>query len=97
MTLDKKIISEIERYKKINQYILEQASEPAPEEDVLGALSPEAGATPAPAPAPAESDSQAKADSAAGDLDSAIKKAESGWDYSREHGPNTWAGLCKVC
>jgi carbonic anhydrase len=50
-----------------------------------------------PAPAPAESDSQAKADSAAGDLDSAIKKAESGWDYSREHGPNTWAGLCKVC
>jgi molecular chaperone GrpE (heat shock protein) len=53
MTLDKKIISEIERYKKINQYILEQAAEPAPEEDVLGALSPEAGATPAPAPAEA--------------------------------------------
>jgi molecular chaperone GrpE (heat shock protein) len=53
MALDKKIISEIERYKKINQYILEQADEPTPEEDVLGALSPDAGATPAPAPAEA--------------------------------------------
>jgi hypothetical protein len=53
MVLDKKIISEIERYKKINQYILEQADEPTPEEDVLGALSPDAGATPAPAPAEA--------------------------------------------
>lgn len=52
MALDKKIISEIERYKKINQYILEQA-EPAPEEDVLGALTPDAAATPAPAPAEA--------------------------------------------
>jgi molecular chaperone GrpE (heat shock protein) len=53
MALDKKIISEIERYKKINQYILEQEAEPTPEEDVLGALSPDAGATPAPAPAEA--------------------------------------------
>ena len=54
MNLDKKIIKEIERYKKINQYILEQVTEPAPEEDVLGALAPAPGAEAAPAPAPAE-------------------------------------------
>ena len=53
MSLDKKIIKEIERYKKINQYILEQVGA-APEEDVLGALAPAPGAEVAPAPAPAE-------------------------------------------
>ena len=53
MSLDKKIIKEIERYKKINQYILEQVGA-APEEDVLGALAPAPGAEAAPAPAPAE-------------------------------------------
>ena len=53
MNLDKKIIKEIERYKKINQYILEQVGA-APEEDVLGALAPAPGAEVAPAPAPAE-------------------------------------------
>ena len=39
MSLDKKIIKEIERHRKINQYILEQVGA-APEEDVLGALAP---------------------------------------------------------
>jgi hypothetical protein len=53
MSLDKKIIKEIERHRKINQYILEQEGA-APEEDVLGALAPAPGAEPAPAPAPAE-------------------------------------------
>jgi molecular chaperone GrpE (heat shock protein) len=53
MSLDKKIIKEIERHRKINQYILEQVGV-APEEDVLGALAPAPGAEPAPAPAPAE-------------------------------------------
>ena len=52
MSLDRKIISEIERYRSINQYILEQAAiPPPPGEDTLGALVPAAGATPAPAPA----------------------------------------------
>ena len=52
MSLDRKIISEIERYRSINQYILEQAAiPPPPGEDALGALVPAAGATPAPAPA----------------------------------------------
>ena len=51
MSLDKKIISEIERYRSINQYILEQAAAIPPAEDPLGALAPEAGATPPPAPA----------------------------------------------
>jgi hypothetical protein len=52
MSLDRKIISEIERYKSINQYILEQAAiPPPPGEDALGALAPEVGATPPPAPA----------------------------------------------
>lgn len=52
MSLDKKIINEIERYKSINQYIVEQAAVPPPPgEDPLGALAPEAGATPPPAPA----------------------------------------------
>lgn len=53
MSLDKKIISEIERYRKINNYILEQAAA-VPD---LGALAPEggegAGAPPPPAPAEA--------------------------------------------
>ncbi len=52
MSLNKKILSEIERYKSINQYIVEQAAVPPPPgEDPLGALAPEAGATPPPAPA----------------------------------------------
>ena len=54
MSLDRKIISEIERYRSINQYILEQAAIPPPTgEGDLGALSPEVGATPPPAPAEA--------------------------------------------
>ena len=54
MSLDKKIISEIERYRSINQYIMEQAAvPPPPAEDALGALAPEVGATPPPAPAEA--------------------------------------------
>lgn len=52
MSLDKKIIKEIERHRKINQYILEQVGV-TPEEDVLGALAPVPGAEPAPAPAEA--------------------------------------------
>ena len=47
MSLDKKILSEIQRYRSINNYITEQeATEPD-----LGALAPEAGATPPPPPA----------------------------------------------
>jgi hypothetical protein len=51
MSIDKKILSEIERYRSINKYILEQAAEPAP--DDLGALAPEAGAVPPPPPSDA--------------------------------------------
>jgi hypothetical protein len=50
MSLDKKIISEIQRYQKINRYILEQAGD-IPVEPGLEALTPPAGATPPPAPA----------------------------------------------
>jgi molecular chaperone GrpE (heat shock protein) len=50
MSLDKKILSEIERHRKINRYILEQAGA---EEDALAALTPEPAAEPAPAPAEA--------------------------------------------
>ena len=58
MSLDKKILSEIERYKSINKYITEQTEEipTTPEED-LGALAPapgEVGAGAPPPPAPAE-------------------------------------------
>jgi hypothetical protein len=49
MGLDKKILSEINRYRSINNYIMEQE---AVEPD-LGALAPEAGATPPPPPADA--------------------------------------------
>jgi hypothetical protein len=55
MSLDKKILSEIERYRKINNYILEQAAAPPPPD--LGALAPapgEVGAGAPPPPAPAE-------------------------------------------
>ena len=51
MSIDRKILSEIERYRSINKYILEQAAEPAP--DDLGALTPDAGAAPPPPPAEA--------------------------------------------
>ena len=50
MSLDKKILSEINRYRSINNYIMEQEAEVAPD---LGALAPEAGATPPPPPADA--------------------------------------------
>ncbi len=50
MSLDKKILSEIERHRKINRYILEQAGA---EEDALAALTPEPAAAPAPAPSEA--------------------------------------------
>ena len=66
MSLDKKILSEIDRYRSINQYIMEQAAEVAAPEQDLGPLAPlpgdlgagappppaEAGAVPPPAPAP---------------------------------------------
>jgi hypothetical protein len=45
MSLEKKILSEIQRYRSINNYISEQAGED------LAALAPEAGATPPPPPA----------------------------------------------
>jgi hypothetical protein len=51
MSVDRKILSEIERYRSINKYILEQAAEPAP--DDLAALTPDAGAAPPPPPADA--------------------------------------------
>jgi hypothetical protein len=59
MSLDKKILSEIDRYRSINKYITEQAEElpPAPGED-LGALAPapgDAGAPPPPSDAAAVS------------------------------------------
>ena len=53
MSLDKKIIKEIERHRKINQYILEQVGA-TPEVDPLAALAPAPGAEAVPAPAPAE-------------------------------------------
>lgn len=52
MSLDRKILSEIERYRQINKYIVEQAEPPAPDEE--GAVppppppAPEAGAVPPP-------------------------------------------------
>jgi len=54
MSLDKKILSEINRYRSINNYIMEQDAElPADLPPDLGALAPEAGATPPPPPAEA--------------------------------------------
>lgn len=50
MSLDKKIIKEIERHRKINQYIFEQVGA-TPETDALGALAPLPGSEVAPAPA----------------------------------------------
>ncbi len=50
LSLDKKILREIERHNKINRYILEQAGA---EEDALAALTPEPAAAPAPAPSDA--------------------------------------------
>ena len=48
MSLDKKILKEINRYRSINNYITEQAAAPPPPD--FAALAPEAGATPPPAP-----------------------------------------------
>jgi len=60
MSLDKKILSEIERYKSINQYINEQAADvdPAAAPD-LGALAPPPGAGVPPPPPPAGADAGA--------------------------------------
>lgn len=53
MSLDKKILSEIDRYRSINKYITEQAEEiPATPEEDLGALAPLPGDTGAGAPPP---------------------------------------------
>lgn len=58
MSLDRKILSEIERYRQINNYIVEQAEPPLPEEP--GAVpppppgAPEAGTVPPPPPGGAE-------------------------------------------
>ena len=49
MAIDKKILSEIERYRSIDKYVMEQAAE----DPTLGALAPEAGAG-AGAPPPPE-------------------------------------------
>lgn len=49
MGLDKKILSEIERYRQINKYILEQAEVP-PAEDLGAIAPPTAGVEGAPAP-----------------------------------------------
>ena len=57
MSLDKKILSEIDRYRSINQYITEQAADVAAPEEDLGALAPlpgDAGAGAPPPPAAAE-------------------------------------------
>lgn len=51
MSIDKKILSEIERYRSINKYIQEQAEPPAE----LGAVAPPAGGVDAPPP-PAEAE-----------------------------------------
>ena len=51
MNIDKKILSEIQRYNSINKYIMEQEADPAP--DDLGALAPDAGAAPPPPPSDA--------------------------------------------
>jgi hypothetical protein len=54
MAIDKKILKEIERYRQINRYILEQdAPADAPPPEDLGALAPPAGGVEAP-PAPAD-------------------------------------------
>jgi hypothetical protein len=50
MSLDRKIISEIQRYNNINKYILEQAAAPPPPD--LGALAPAPGEVGAAAPPP---------------------------------------------
>lgn len=53
MAIDKKILKEIERYRQINNYILEQEAPPPPGDD-LGALAPPPGGADTPPPAPAE-------------------------------------------
>jgi hypothetical protein len=52
MSLDKKILSEIDRYRSINKYITEQAADVATPEEDLGALAPLPGDTGAGAPPP---------------------------------------------
>ena len=54
MSLDRKIISEIERYRNINKYIMEQDAPPPPAPaDDLGAVAPPPPADPAAAAPPA--------------------------------------------
>jgi hypothetical protein len=72
--IDKKILSEIERYKSINQYITEQAAgAPVPPED-LGPLAPAPGDAGAGAPPP-PSDAGTVPPPAPGDAPQAIDVA----------------------
>ena len=57
MSIDRKILSEIQRYRSIDNYILEQEAAPPP---VDAALPPEGGAPPPPPPAAGEAEAPAE-------------------------------------
>ena len=59
MSIDRKILSEIQRYRSIDNYILEQEAAPPP---VDAALPPEGGAPPPPPPAAGEVPAEAPAE-----------------------------------
>ena len=59
MSIDKKILKEIQRYRSINNYILEQEAVPPP---VDAALPPAGGAPPPPPPAAGEAPAEAPAE-----------------------------------
>ena len=59
MSIDRKILSEIQRYRSIDNYILEQEAAPPP---VDAALPPEGGAPPPPPPAAGEAPAEAPAE-----------------------------------
>lgn len=93
MSLDKKIISEIERYRQINKYIVEQAEAPLPDE--AGAVPPpppageEAGAPVPPPPAEGTPDAEPQPIDVENDpdvekIDDEGKSEESGGDTETE-------------
>ena len=75
MSIDRKILSEIQRYRSIDNYILEQEAAPPP---VDAALPPEGGAPPPPPPAAGEAPAEAPAEPIDVENDPDVEKIDDG-------------------
>jgi hypothetical protein len=80
MSLDKKILAEIEKYNKVNKYIMEQDAAIAPPvpADPAAAPAPEAAPAPAPAPTPEKIDVESDPDVEKVDMEGKSQEGDAG-------------------